>query len=117
MEACRDYPLSSRQRLTFEYVLLAGVNDTDEDARRLAKLLTGIRSKVNLIPFNEFPGSLYRKPEDSTVLRFQSALKRAGLTTFIRKSKGSDVLGACGQLGNQPSIRPSLVLTPTGGDC
>lgn len=117
LEACRNYPLSPRQRVTFEYVLLAGVNDTDEDARRLVKLLAGIRSKVNLIPFNEFPGSLYRKPEDSAVLRFQSALKCAGLTAFIRKSKGADVLGACGQLGNQPAVRPSLVLTPTGGDC
>jgi 23S rRNA (adenine2503-C2)-methyltransferase len=99
LAACRSYPLAPRRRLTFEYVLLAGENDTVQDAKRLVKLLRGLRCKVNLIPFNEFPGGPYRRPSDSDVLRFQSILKQAGLDVFIRKSKGRDVLGACGQLG------------------
>ena len=99
LAACRSYPLAARRRLTFEYVLLADENDTEQDAKRLVKLLRGLKCKVNLIPFNEFPGSPYRRPADETVLRFQSVLKQAGLDVFIRKSKGRDVLGACGQLG------------------
>jgi 23S rRNA (adenine2503-C2)-methyltransferase len=108
LAACRAYPLPPRRRLTFEYVLLAGVNDTEQDARRLARLLSGIRCKVNLIPFNEFPGGPYQRPEETVVLRFQSVLKRARIDTFIRKSKGRDVLGACGQLGTQPPARRQL---------
>jgi 23S rRNA (adenine2503-C2)-methyltransferase len=111
LAACRAYPLSSRQRLTFEYVLLAGVNDTEQDARRLARLLNGMRCKVNLIPFNEFTGSPYRRPDESAVLLFQSILRRAGFDAFIRKSKGRDVLGACGQLGRVPAARATPALT------
>jgi 23S rRNA (adenine2503-C2)-methyltransferase len=99
LAACRAYPLLSHRKLTFEYVLIAGENDSEQDARRLVKLLRGLRCKVNLIPFNPFPGSTYRRPDDAAVLRFQSIVKRAGVDTFIRKSKGRDVLGACGQLG------------------
>lgn len=99
LAACRRYPLPPRRRLTFEYVLLREVNDSEQDASRLAKLLRGMRCKVNLIPFNEFPGSPYRRPDQSQVLRFQSILQSGGLDTFIRESKGRDVLGACGQLG------------------
>ena len=106
--------LSPRRRLTFEYVLLAGINDTEQDARRLAKLLSGMRCKVNLIPFNEFPDSGFRRPEESAVLRFQSVLRKAGLHAFIRKSKGRDVLGACGQLGQVPERREAAILTPVG---
>ena len=99
LAACRAYPLPPHRKLTFEYVLLAGENDSEEDARRLTKLLNGIRCKVNLIPFNPFPGSPYRRPADAGVLRFQAVLRKAGFDALIRKSKGRDVLGACGQLG------------------
>ena len=108
LAACRRYPLTSRQRLTFEYVLLAGVNDDAADARRLVQLLRAMRCKINLIPFNEFPGSPFHRPSEQAVLRFQSILCDAGLDAFIRKSRGRDVLGACGQLGELPGNRPSL---------
>ena len=81
-------------------MLLADVNDRDEDAHRLVKLLKSLRCKVNLIPFNEFPGNPFRRPTDRIVLAFQVILTRAGVDAFIRKSRGRDVLGACGQLGN-----------------
>jgi 23S rRNA (adenine2503-C2)-methyltransferase len=100
LAACRHYPLASHQRLTFEYVLLAGVNDQPSDARRLVQLLKGIRCKANLIPFNEFPGSRFHRPSEQSILQFQSILHAAGLDAFVRKSRGRDVLGACGQLGN-----------------
>ncbi|MDR4466533.1 MAG: 23S rRNA (adenine(2503)-C(2))-methyltransferase RlmN [Nitrospira sp.] len=99
LAACRRYPLASHQRLTFEYVLLADVNDQPHDARRLVQLLKGIRCKINLIPFNEFPGSQFRRPSQQSVLLFQSLLRDADLDVFMRKSRGQDVLGACGQLG------------------
>ncbi|HKY70792.1 MAG TPA: 23S rRNA (adenine(2503)-C(2))-methyltransferase RlmN [Nitrospira sp.] len=100
--ACRRYPLAPQRRLTFEYVLLAGVNDQQADAIRLVKLIRGIACKVNLIPFNPFPGSAFRRPSDRDVLAFQSTVRDAGIDVFIRKSRGRDVLGACGQLGNLP---------------
>ncbi|RMH09029.1 MAG: 23S rRNA (adenine(2503)-C(2))-methyltransferase RlmN [Nitrospirae bacterium] len=111
LAACRAYPLPNGRRLTFEYVLLAGENDSDQDARRLATLVRGIRCKINLIPFNEVPGSPFRRPDESTILRFQSILRAAGYHVFIRKSRGVDVLGACGQLGreNMESRIPLLV--------
>ena len=100
LQACRAYPLKPGRRLTFEYVLLAGENDSIEDAKRLPKLLNGIRCKINLIPFNEFHGSAYKCPSDQVIKQFQNLLRRAGLDVFIRKSRGRDVLGACGQLGD-----------------
>lgn len=102
MQACRTFPLKARDRLTFEYVLLADVNDTLDDAKRLVTLLRGMRCKVNLIPFNEFPGNPHRRPSDAAIAAFQERLRHAGLDVFVRKSKGPDVLGACGQLGSQP---------------
>ncbi|MEQ1627646.1 MAG: 23S rRNA (adenine(2503)-C(2))-methyltransferase RlmN [Nitrospira sp.] len=117
MAACRRYPLPPMRRLTFEYVLLAGVNDRDDDARRLVKLLTGIRCKVNLIPFNEFPGNAFRRPTDDRVFTFQAILTRAGIDTFIRKSRGRDVLGACGQLGNVPAGQAPVALTQIESRC
>jgi 23S rRNA (adenine2503-C2)-methyltransferase len=116
LAACRAYPLPPHRRLTFEYVLLGGVNDTEQDAKRLVKLLNGIRCKVNLIPFNEFSDNAFRRPDDAIVLQFQSVLRRAGLDVFVRKSKGRDVLGACGQLGDLPRQKPVL-LTPARGYC
>jgi 23S rRNA (adenine2503-C2)-methyltransferase len=103
LKACREYPLSPRRRLTFEYVLLKGVNDFSLDAQRLIKLLRGIPCKVNLIPYNEHPGSGYQRPSDPEVLRFQKILTDAHLDAFIRKSKGRDILAACGQLTSVPS--------------
>lgn len=116
LAACRRYPLGPHQRLTFEYVLLAGVNDQPPDARRLVQLLNGMRCKINLIPFNEFPGSPFHRPSPQTILEFQSLLRDAGLDTFVRKSRGRDVLGACGQLGNLPTTTSST-LTPIGTRC
>lgn len=100
LRACREYPLQPGRKLTMEYVLLGNVNDTMDDAKRLGKLLRGIRCKVNLIPFNAFPGSPYTRPSEAAILRFQSALRQTGFDVLIRKSRGSDVLGACGQLGS-----------------
>ena len=117
MAACRRYPLPPMRRLTFEYVLLAGVNDSDDDARRLVKLLSGIRCKVNLIPFNEFPGNAFRRPTDDRVFTFQTILTRAGIDAFIRKSRGRDVLGACGQLGSIPTGQGSSALTQIESRC
>lgn len=117
MAACRRYPLAPTRRLTFEYVLLSGVNDRDEDAHRLVMLLRGLRCKVNLIPFNEFPGSRFYRPPDCDVLRFQSALRRAGIDVFVRKSRGRDVLGACGQLGHLPAGRKAVALTAIESRC
>jgi len=117
LAACRRYPLPPHRRLTFEYVLLAGVNDQPADAQRLTRLLKGMRCKVNLIPFNEFPGSRFRRPQDQAVLQFQSALQNAGLDVFIRKSRGRDVLGACGQLGTIRGDREPIALTPIERRC
>jgi 23S rRNA (adenine2503-C2)-methyltransferase len=98
MAALRKYPLAGRQRIFFEYVLLEGVNDSPEDAARLAKLLRGIKAKVNLIPFNDWEGAEFRRPPLARILAFQSILLDAGVTTTVRWSKGEDIGAACGQL-------------------
>jgi 23S rRNA (adenine2503-C2)-methyltransferase len=98
LSVCRGFPLPLRQRITFEYVLLDGVNDSREDALRLAALLRGIRAKVNLIPFNDWPGSAFRRPMLPRILGFQSALLQRGITATVRWSKGVDIGAACGQL-------------------
>lgn len=117
LAACRAYPLPPHRRLTFEYVLLAGENDSEQDARRLARLLNGLRCKINLIPFNPFPDSPFRRPADGDILRFQSVLRQAGFDVLIRKSKGRDVLGACGQLGRLVPPAPQAGLTPARAGC
>lgn len=99
LDACRKFPLPARRRITFEYVMLAGVNDSDDDARRLVKLLKGIRSKVNLIPFNEHPYSPYKRPEEDRVAAFRAILENAGYTVLVRTARGDDISAACGQLG------------------
>jgi 23S rRNA (adenine2503-C2)-methyltransferase len=76
------------------------VNDHVDDARRLTRLVRGIACKINLIPFNEFPGSPFHRPSENAVSAFQTIVRQAGLDVFVRKSRGRDVLGACGQLGN-----------------
>ncbi len=97
LEACSRYPLRSWERLTFEYVLLGGFNDSPEDARRVARLLSGFRAKVNLIPWN--PGELpYRMPEPEAVEEFRRILNDRRIPVFIRYSRGRDVMAACGQL-------------------
>ena len=103
LAACRGVPLPNRERITFEYVMIEGINDSEVDAQRLAGLLKGIRAKVNLIPFNEHPKSLFRRPSDETVQKFRKILMAKGFTAMIRQSKGADILAACGQLGGRQS--------------
>ena len=98
LDACRRFPLKKRSRITFEYVMLDGVNDTLEDARRLATLLTGIKAKVNLIPLNPAPGIPFERPSDERVDRFAKVLADRYLTVSVRKSRGRDIRAACGQL-------------------
>ncbi len=98
LDACRKFPLPVRSRITFEYVLLKDVNDTPDDAKLLIGLLKGIPSKVNLIPFNPYPGSEFKRPDEASVITFQNILLNAHLTAIIRKSKGQDISAACGQL-------------------
>ena len=117
LAACRRYPLSPTRRLTFEYVLLAGVNDQADDARRLIKLVRGIACKINLIPFNEFPGAPFRRPSDGDISVFQTIVRQAGLDVFVRQSRGRDVLGACGQLGNLSPQYAERALTQIESRC
>ncbi len=98
LEACRNFPLPPGRRITFEYTLLKGINDTEQDANRLAKLLRPIRAKVNLIPFNQFEKSPYSRPDEDVILQFQKILLKQNYTTVIRHSKGQDISAACGQL-------------------
>jgi 23S rRNA (adenine2503-C2)-methyltransferase len=102
MEACRAYPLRPWEKLTFEYVLLKGVNDTDADARRVVKLLARINAKVNLIALNPGPGIPFETPEPVRVAAFQETVKRA-MPCFVRKPRGLDVYAACGQLKRMTS--------------
>jgi 23S rRNA (adenine2503-C2)-methyltransferase len=96
--ACKRFPLKKRARITFEYVLLAGVNDRPEDARKLAKLLAGVKAKVNLIPLNAAAGIPFERPSDAAIDRFGQILADAGLIVSVRKSRGRDIRAACGQL-------------------
>jgi 23S rRNA (adenine2503-C2)-methyltransferase len=98
LAACRKYPLRPGSRITFEYILIAGVNDSEQDARRLAKLLHPIKSKINLIPFNEYAGSGFTRPDESTMHNFRDILIRKNYTAIIRRSKGTEISAACGQL-------------------
>ncbi len=98
MKACREYPLDERERLTFEYVMLAEVNDSDEDARRLVRLLNGIRAKVNLIPHNPAPELPYKASPIERILAFQKILTDKDVPAFIRRPRGQDISAACGQL-------------------
>ena len=99
MAACRRYVEGEgRRRITWEYVMLDGVNDTPRHARQLVRLLEGIPSKVNLIPFNPFPGSPFRCSSEEAVERFRAILYKAGYTTIVRKTRGDDIDAACGQL-------------------
>jgi 23S rRNA (adenine2503-C2)-methyltransferase len=109
LDACRLYPLRAREYFTFEYVLLGGVNDTPEDARRVARLIARIRAKVNLIPWN--PGNLpYRAPTPESIEKFQRILVDKGVPTFVRYSRGQDVFAACGQLALMETPSPFVAL-------
>ncbi|HWR59541.1 MAG TPA: 23S rRNA (adenine(2503)-C(2))-methyltransferase RlmN [Thermodesulfovibrionales bacterium] len=111
MGACRKFPLEPRRRITFEYVMLGGINDSEDDAKRLIKLLRSIPCKVNLIPFNPYGGCEYKRPSEDAVEGFQRILLEGNLTALIRKSKGQDILAACGQLkaGYGPMFRTELL--------
>jgi 23S rRNA (adenine2503-C2)-methyltransferase len=105
LDACRNYPMPGRRMLTFEYILIAGINDSPEDAEKLARLLKGIRCKLNLIAFNEYPGSIFKSPSEERIRGFQQVLLNHHYTSIIRASKGSDILAACGQLSGQVKER------------
>lgn len=98
LRACRAFPMKQGRRITFEYVMLGGLNDGDSDADRLGRLLKGIPSKVNLIPYNESPGLELRAPEAARVEAFRDRLVALGITAVVRKSRGRDIAAACGQL-------------------
>jgi len=101
LNACRQYPLPPRRRITFEYVMLDGINDQDQHARELVRLLQGIPALVNLIPFNPFPQTKYRRSSPARIDAFREIILRAGLMTVTRKTRGEDIDAACGQLAGQ----------------
>jgi 23S rRNA (adenine2503-C2)-methyltransferase len=103
LDVCKAYPLRSWEKLTFEYVLLKGVNDTDADARRVAKLLANLNAKVNLIALNPGPGIVYETPDPERVHAFQSIVRKS-LACFVRKPRGLDIFAACGQLKRQEVV-------------
>jgi 23S rRNA (adenine2503-C2)-methyltransferase len=113
LSACRDYPLPPGRRITFEYVLLAGINDHAAHAEQLARLLTGLRCKINLIPFNEFPGAGFLRPSPETVRCFQTILLDHYFTATIRESRGREIGAACGQLAEPSSLLPFALDTPS----
>ena len=99
LDALRAYPkVSNSERITFEYVMLDGVNDTDDDAHRLVKLIEGIPAKINLIPFNEWPGAPYKRSSNNRIRAFSDIIHNAGYASPIRKPRGEDIMAACGQL-------------------
>jgi 23S rRNA (adenine2503-C2)-methyltransferase len=98
LDACAAYPLKRRKKITFEYILIKGVNDSAADAESLAVLLKKLPSKINLIPYNEHAGSPFERPDESTIEQFQNILINNNFTTIIRRSKGRDIAAACGQL-------------------
>src|ERR1700731_456836 len=109
LDACRRFPLRPREYFTFEYVLLGGVNDTPEDARRVVRLIANVRAKVNLIPWN--PGNLpYHAPTAESIEEFQRILMEKGVPTFVRYSRGQDVFAACGQLALMEAPSPFVAL-------
>ena len=101
LEACRNFPMRVGRRITFEYVLLNGVNDTDEDAARLIKLLRGIPAKVNLIPYNENPGLGFESVAEARAEDFKVLLNAGKIAAYVRQNRGRDIAAACGQLANR----------------
>jgi 23S rRNA (adenine2503-C2)-methyltransferase len=111
LDACRAYPLRPWEKLTFEYVLLKGINDTDEDARRVVRLLANISCKVNLIAWNPGPGIPYDRPDDQRVASFQAIVRRS-VPCFVRKPRGLDIYAACGQLKRTTELVTLSPLAP-----
>ena len=109
--ACRHYPLKATRRITFEYVMLEGINDSIDHAKELAQNIKDIRCKINLIPFNEHPKGPFQKPKEETLLAFQQQLVDHHITATIRYSRGPDILAACGQLVSQNYAETVLNLT------
>jgi 23S rRNA (adenine2503-C2)-methyltransferase len=105
LRACREFPLEKRRRITFEYVLIGGMNDSPEDARRLVKLLKGLKQKVNLIPLNADPWVPLEAPKEDRVLEFQQILVENHLTAYIRRPRGDDISAACGMLAGREGAR------------
>lgn len=117
LEGCREYHKSTGDEITFEYVMLKDLNDTIEDAKRIKQLTKGIPCKINLIPFNEHPGTEYKRPERTKVLDFQDALMKMGMHVLIRRTMGRDIYAACGQLqstyvGKPTRLTPDVMTSP-----
>jgi 23S rRNA (adenine2503-C2)-methyltransferase len=119
LQACRAYVGEGRRRVTIEYVMLDGVNDSDQQARALAKLLRNVPSKVNLIPFNPFPQTRYRRSSMARIDRFRDILHHAGIVTITRRTRGDDIDAACGQLAgdfeDRTRRRERMAIHVTGG--
>ncbi len=98
IEACIDYPLPTRKRITFEYILLDGINDSPEHAKELIERVKGVRCKINLIPFNPFPGTVFKKPSEERIELFKQIILDSNITATVRISRGADISAACGQL-------------------
>ena len=107
MAAAREFPLRTREKLTFEYVLLDGVNDSAENAREVVELIRGLRAKLNLIALNPGPGIDFRTPAQERVLQFQNILRAAGVPAFVRRPRGRDIYAACGQLKRTVELAPA----------
>jgi len=106
LDACRNYPgASNARRITFEYVMLKGINDSSSDARELVRLLAGIPAKVNLIPFNPWPGAPYECSSEAVIKSFSDIVFAAGFSAPVRTPRGRDILAACGQL-KSASVKP-----------
>ena len=115
LAACREFAGAlPRQKITFEYVMLDGINDTPEHARRLARRLADVPAKVNLIPFNPFPDTRYRRSPDAVTDRFREVLMAAGVMTITRKTRGGDIDAACGQLAGRVVPRSRRVAERRG---
>jgi 23S rRNA (adenine2503-C2)-methyltransferase len=113
MAACRRYPgASNARRITFEYVMLRGINDSDADAHELVRLIAGLPAKVNLIPFNPWPGSTYEPSTPTTLARFAKIVMDAGFSAPVRTPRGRDILAACGQLKTESQRSRLAAATP-----
>ncbi len=112
LAACKAFPRPNRRMITFEYVLIEGINDREEDAERLARCLAGLRAKLNLIPLNPYPGLDMAAPPMERILRFQEILIKHRYTAIIRKSKGQDICAACGQLSGAYPLPPDGTAEP-----
>jgi 23S rRNA (adenine2503-C2)-methyltransferase len=112
LKACANYPLMPRRKITFEYILIKGINDSEQDAQRLAKLLRPIRAKINLIPFNSYEESEFLRPDESVILKFKDILSKTNYTAIVRYSKGQDISAACGQLSANPMPDPEQFSNP-----